>query len=142
MHPSIEPRQLAGTVLFCGAFDLSLIQPLRGGTRWFVDSLMWTFTGSRHYLEDARFAGLSVAGHVTSDYPPTFLACGSDDPMIAHQFVMDEALEDAGVRHETHIAEGAGHQFQFELGTTQAQTALAEVHAFVATLLRPTTRQV
>lgn len=137
MRPTVGPSQLVGTVLFCGAFDLSLIHPLRGVTRWFVDSLMWTFTGSRGYLEDARFAGLSVAGHVTADYPPTFLACGSTDPMIAHQFVMDQALDDAGVRHETHIADGAGHQFQFDLGTTAAQTAMTEVHAFVATLVQP-----
>ena len=98
---------------------------------------MWTFTGSRGYLEDARFAGLSVAGHVTADYPPTFLACGSTDPMIAHQFVMAQALEDVGVRHETHVAEGAGHQFQFDLGTPQAQAASAEVQAFVELLVQP-----
>ncbi len=135
MRPTIEPTQLAGTVLFCGAFDLSLIHPLRGGTRWFVDSLMWTFTGSRAYLDDARFAGLSVATHVTADFPPTFLACGSTDPMIAHQHVMSTALDDAGVPHETYVADGAGHQFQFELATPAAQDAMAAARAFVANLI-------
>jgi len=134
MRPTVDPAQLVGTVLFCGAFDMSLIRPLRGSTRWFVDSIMWAFTGTSHYLDDPRFAGLSVASHVTADFPPTFLACGADDPMIAHQYVMADALETAGVRHETHVAPDAGHQYQFDLATPAAHDAITAVHAFVATL--------
>ncbi|WP_426593311.1 alpha/beta hydrolase [Cellulomonas sp. McL0617] len=134
MSPTVEPAQLVGTVLFCGAFDLSLIRALRGRTRWFVDSILWAFTGTSHYLDDPRFAGLSVAGHVTADFPPTFLSCGADDPMMAHQYVMADALETAGVRHETFVAPGAGHEYQFDLQTPAAQEAMAKVHTFVATL--------
>lgn len=139
MRPTVDPAQLVGTVLFCGAYDMSLIRPLRGRTRWFVDSIMWAFTGTQHYLDDPRFAGLSVAGHVTPEFPPTFLACGADDPMMAHQYVMADALETAGVRHETHIAVGAGHEYQFDLATPAAQDAMVAVHAFVATLSTPRT---
>lgn len=134
MRPTVDPAQVVGTVLFCGAYDLNLIRALRGRTRWFVDSIMWAFTGTSRYLDDPRFAGLSVATHVTADFPPTFLACGADDPMMAHQYVMSDALETAGVRHETHIAADAGHQFQLDLSSPAAHDAITAVHAFVATL--------
>ncbi|WP_034620547.1 alpha/beta hydrolase [Cellulomonas sp. URHE0023] len=135
MRPTIEPAHLVGTVLFCGAFDMSLIRPLRGRTRWFVDSIMWAFTGTSQYLDDPRFAGLSVAHHVTGDFPPTFLSCGADDPMMAHQYVMADALETAGVRHETHVAPDAGHQYQFDLATPAAHEAITAIQAFVTTLV-------
>ena len=134
MRPTVDPAQLVGTVLFCGAFDMSLIRPLRGRTRWFVDSIMWAFTGTTRYLDDPRFAGLSVAHHVTAGFPPTFLACGDQDPMIAHQYVMADALEAAGVRHETLVAAGAGHQFQLDLAAPAAHDAITAAHDFVATL--------
>jgi acetyl esterase/lipase len=139
MHPPVTPAQVVGTVFFCGAYDMSLIRPLRGRTRWFVDSIMWAFTGTTRYLDDPRFAGLSVARHVTADFPPTFLACGADDPMMAHQYVMADALETVGVRHETLVAPGAGHEYQFDLATAPAQDAMVAVHRFVASL-SPTRR--
>ncbi|WP_051274785.1 alpha/beta hydrolase [Cellulomonas sp. URHD0024] len=134
MRPPVTAAQVVGTVFFCGAYDMSLIRPLRGRTRWFVDSIMWAFTGTTGYLDDPRFAGLSVVAHVTADFPTTFLACGGDDPMMAHQYVMADTLDAVGVPHETHVAPRAGHQFQFDLETPAAQDAMVAVHAFVATL--------
>ena len=139
LRPTVDPAQLIGMVLFCGAFDMTLVNPLRGRNRWFVDSIMWAFTGTNTWLDDDRFAGLSVAHHVTADFPPTFLSAGNTDPLLAHSLVMADALTGAGVRCETlffaddHVPP-IGHQYQFLLSTQAAQDAQTAVRAFVESL--------
>ena len=43
--------------------------------RWFVDSVMRSFTGTTDYLDNPRFAGISVVEHLTADFPPTLVSC-------------------------------------------------------------------
>ena len=100
-HPRISPDQIAGTVLFCGAFDMSLARGLRGRNRWFVDSVMRSFTGTLDYLDDPRFSGISVVEHLTADFPPTFVSCGNADPGLGHTLSLIATLERLGVPHET-----------------------------------------
>ena len=138
-HPRISPDQLAGTVLFCGAFDMSLARGLRGRNRLFVDSVMRSFTGTLDYLDDPRFSGISVVEHLTADFPPTFVSCGNADPGLGHTLSLIATLERLGVPHETLLFDAdhvppLGHKFQFRLGTDAGQEALAAIQRFVAGL--------
>ena len=138
-RPRITRDQIVGTVLFCGVFDMSLTRGLRGRDRWFVDSVMRSFTGTLAYLEDPRFDGISVVRHLTRDFPPTFVSCGSADPALGHSLSLVATLERLGIPHETlffaddHVPP-VGHEFQLHLGTEAGQEALAAIHRFVATL--------
>ena len=138
-HPRISPDQLAGTVLFCGAFDMSLARGLKGRNRWYVDSVMRSFTGSTDYLDNPRFAGISVVEHLTADFPPTFVSCGNADPALGHTLSLIATLERLGVPYEALLFDAdhdppLGHEFQFQLGTDAGQEALAAIQRFVALL--------
>ena len=138
-HPRISPDQIAGTVLFCGAFDMSLARGLRGRNRWFVDSVMRSFTGTLDYLDDPRFSGISVVEHLTADFPPTFVSCGNADPGLGHTLSLIATLERLGVPHETLLFDAdhvppLGHNYQFRLGTDAGQEALAAIQRFVERL--------
>jgi acetyl esterase/lipase len=135
----IGPDQLAGTVLFCGVFDMSLARGLRGRPRWFVDSVMRSFTGSADYLDDPRFTGISVADHLTADFPPTLVSCGNADPLMAHSRALVARLDALGVPHETLFFDpdripALGHEYQFHLSTDGGKDALATMQRFVAEL--------
>jgi acetyl esterase/lipase len=141
-HPQVTPDQIAGTVLFCGVFDMSLARPLRGRPRWFVDSVMRSFTGSADYLDDPRFAGISVVQHLTADFPPTLISCGNADPLIGHSESMVAAMEAAGIQYETLFFEPdhqppLGHEYQFHVSTDGGQRALATMQRFVEELASP-----
>lgn len=137
-HPRITLDQLAGTVLFCGVFDMSLARGLHGRNRWFVDSVMRAFTGTTAYLDDPRFAGISVVEHLTADFPRTLVSCGCADLALGHTLSMIATLERLGVPHEALLFDGddppVGHEFQFLLGTDAGQEALAAIQRFVAEL--------
>ncbi len=139
VHPRVRPAQVAGTVLFCGVFDMSLARGLRGRDRWFVDSVMRSFTGSTAYLDDPRFAGISVVEHVTADFPPTFVSCGDADPALRHSLRLADRLDALDVpcsrlffepSHEPPL----GHEYQFHVSTDAGKQALAAVQEFVESL--------
>ena len=135
-HPRVRRDQLAGLVVFCGVFDMSLARGLRGRPRWFVDSVMRAFTGSADYLDDPRFAGISVVNHLTADFPPTLVSCGNTDPLIGHSRSLVATLERLGVPHETLFFEPdheppLAHEFQFHVSTDGGKLALATMQRFV-----------
>jgi acetyl esterase/lipase len=138
-HPRTTPDQLAGTVLFCGVFDMSLARGLHGRNRWFVDSVMRSFTGTLAYLDDPRFDGISVVRHLTPDFPPTLVSCGSADPALGHSLSLVATLQRLDVPHETLFFPAdhdppVGHQFQFQLGSDAGQDALEAIQRFVERL--------
>lgn len=57
---------------------------------------------------------------VRKDTPPTFLICGSDDPISAKYPEVYRMLKDAGVRVELHIYEGIGHGFAMQPGNPRS----------------------
>lgn len=139
VHPRTRPDQLAGLVLFCGVFDMSLARGLRGRDRWFVDSVMRSFTGSTAYLDDPRFAGISVVEHLTADFPPALVSCGNADSALGHSISLVAKLEELHVPHETLFFEPdhvppLGHEYQFHVSTDGGKQALAAIEKFVADL--------
>jgi acetyl esterase/lipase len=139
VHPRVTADQIAGVVLFCGVFDMSLARGLRGRPRWFVDSVMRSFTGSPDDLDDPRFAGISVVKHLNGDFPRTLVSCGNADPLLGHSLSMVATLETLGVPHETLLFEPdheppLGHEYQFHVHTDAGQEALAAMQRFVEDL--------
>ncbi|WP_456823445.1 alpha/beta hydrolase [Cellulomonas sp. P5_E12] len=138
-HPRISPDQIIGTLLFCGVFDMSLARGLHGRDRWFVDSVMRSFTGTTDYLDNPRFAGISVVEHLTADFPPTLVSCGNADPALRHSLSLVARLEELHVPLETLFFDAdhvppVGHEFQFHVTTDAGQEALAAIQEFVEAL--------
>ncbi|WP_448060748.1 alpha/beta hydrolase [Cellulomonas hominis] len=139
LTPRVDASQLVGTALFCGAYDLELTRGLTGSSRWFVHSVLRAFTGATDFVDDPRFAGISVIRHLTTDFPPTFVSAGNADPLLPHSLALASALTAAGVPHETLFFDAdhtplLGHEYQFRLDTDDGQLALRTLRQFLADL--------
>ena len=141
--PTLAPEQLAGVLLFCGAYDFDLA----GGSsllgRWFLETALWSYSGLRDHATDERFGRASVAHHLSPAFPPTFVSAGNDDPLLPHSVGLAERLDALGVDCEDLFFppgddQRLGHEYQFDLDSEAGQTALDEAVVF---LRRVTTKR-
>jgi acetyl esterase/lipase len=127
--PAIAARQLRGTILFCGPYDLDLM-----GDGWFARATIWAYGGRRDARADPAFRLMSVARHVTPAFPPSFITAGNGDPLLPHSVALAAALRSRGVAVETLYFPGhqppLGHEYQFDLDTAPAREALGRATAF------------
>ena len=141
--PVITAAQLRGLVLACGRYDLGLAARERTGAgRRFTKTIMWAYSGTRHYLRDPFFATFSVANHVTPAFPATFITVGNGDPLRPHSELLAERLRAQGIEPETLFFPTAagqpllGHEYQFDLDTPEGQLFLDRMLAFLQRRLK------
>ncbi len=63
--PSIKRSQLAGIILYCGAYTLQGIQ-FDGPFKDFLRTVLWSYSGHRDFLTNPRFATAWVNDYVTT----------------------------------------------------------------------------
>jgi len=133
IRPSAAPEQLAGTVLFGGAYDGAVVarsgRPLSDvAWRVFSRSVLWSYTGSR-IRDSAMVREMSTIDHVTGAFPPTFVSGGNADPLTdAHSRPLAARLAELGVDVESFFFASdhtppLGHQYQFQLDNVDARAA-------------------
>jgi acetyl esterase/lipase len=138
VEPTVAPERLRGAVLACGPYDLGL---LAAGSSPFVRAVGWSYSGTRRFRDDPRFATLSVAGRVTAGFPPALITVGNADPLRPHSELLAERLREAGVETETVFFAAAhepplGHEYQFDLDTDAGRLFLDRMLAFLARVIR------
>lgn len=136
IEPGLEPSRLRGVILFCGAFDASLLN-LEGAFGWFLRTVLWSYFGTRDFLSDPRLAQFSVARHITQRYPPVFIAAGNADPLTPQSVAFAERAAGLGVPVDKlffpkDYEPRLGHEFQFNLDVEAGKLALERALAFLA----------
>ena len=135
IQPTIKPTSLRGAALCCGIYDLAGL----GGdpsVRSLLTAVGWAYSGTRGFRKNAAFLdGVSVLGHVTEAFPPTFLTVGNADPIRAQSPAFAEALTDAGVEVDTLFypedhEPPLPHEYQFELELEDGRIAFDRLVAF------------
>jgi len=135
---SISSSKLRGMILFSGPFDLDMVGSGSFLERWYIRTVMWSYTGERGFADDASTQWLSLVDHVSSQTPPAFISTGPNDPLLAHSESMIAALKKAAVDTDALLfdakttPDSVGHEYQLALATPQAQEALDRVVAFLA----------
>ena len=138
IEPAISPDQLAAVLLHCGAYDMSLVDTSKGdASSWFLETVLWSYSGTKDFATDPRFAPASVANHVTEEFPPTFLTGGNADPLTPQGRAMTTRLTEVGVEVDAIFQPegeepGLGHEYQFDLSTEPGQVALERSLEFLA----------
>jgi acetyl esterase len=128
VRPAIDRAQLRGTLLYCGAYDLDLVD-MDGDWAWLLRTIMWAYTGTKRLAADPRLASASVAQHVTPAFPPAFVSAGNADPLFEQSRRFAAALADQHVPVDEVLFAGGtdqppGHEFQFDLDAAAGQVAL------------------
>jgi acetyl esterase/lipase len=140
--PSIGRAQLAGMLLYCGAYTLDGVD-LDGRFRGFIKTVLWSYSGAKDFRAGEAFARAWAADHVTADFPPTFISVGNRDPLQPQSVAMADALERKGVRVErlffaADTVPPLGHEYQFKLDGAAGKLALERSVAFLRGLAPPT----
>ena len=137
LDPPLRPDQLRGVVLFCGPYDVDLTHDARGLAQWAIQTFVWSYSGVRRLTPQMQVEDLfSVARHVTSRYPPSFVSVGNADFLAAHSHRLAEQLTAAGAEVDTLFFPSnheppLHHEYQFDLGRPEAAAALARVVGFL-----------
>lgn len=141
VRPDVGPEQIAGALLYCGVYDISGMGKDGGVLGWFVQSAGWAYSGKRNWRDDSRFRTMSVAPHLTGDFPPAFVSAGNADPLGPQSLEMANALKAAGVTVTTlffpaDYQPALGHEYQFDLDNAAGQLALKQSVAWLRRLPR------
>jgi len=135
VQPTLAANKLKGAVLNCGAYDLALAD-YNGASGDFLRTVLWSYSGTKHFLTDPQLKLASVAKYVTDDYPPTFITVGNIDPLESQSKSMASHLEKQGVEVSTlfypedHKPQ-LPHEYQFNLDNNDGKNALNQILAFL-----------
>lgn len=134
--PALQPAQLRALLLFCGPYVMRS-RDAQGVGRWFMHTVLWAYSGTRHYETDPAFAGTAnVIDHLTADFPPAFVSAGNADPLLPHSQALAARLQALGTPLHT-LFFAADHQpplpheYQFDLDGADGRRALREAVEFV-----------
>ncbi len=139
--PSVKRDQIKGLILYCGAYDLSL-SPGGGEFATFIQTVLWSYSGTKNYAGDPRFATMSVVNYVTADFPPAYISAGNADPLAPHSVELAKVLTDKGVTVDAlffpeDYAPPLPHEYQFNLDSEPGTQALDRSLAFLAKVVTP-----
>jgi len=136
IEPTLAAAGVVGTVLYCGAYDLSLSQGSSRAGAWFVATVLRAYAGTRRWRDDDTFGHVSLVEHVTSRFPPSFVSAGNGDPLLRHSQSLAARLRDAGVAVDTLFFDAdrspaLPHEYQFDLATEAGALSYARMTAFL-----------
>ncbi|WP_316814243.1 alpha/beta hydrolase [Pedobacter heparinus] len=136
IEPSLSNTELAATLLYCGAYDFSLIT-LKGSSAWFLKTVLWSFTGDKHFSNNPAFNSISITKKVTVAFPPTFISVGNDDPLAIHSHALAARLNSLGVKVDSLFftkdhQPALPHEYQFNLNGKDGQLALQKSLQFLS----------
>lgn len=130
--PTVASTRLRGLMLLSGAFDIQGV-----GDNWFVNSLLWAYTGKRHFRTDARLQLMAITPHVGRRFPPSFIASGNGDPLQSQARALAARLRLLGVEHQSQfhradVQPPLPHEYQFDLDRPQGRQTLELMLGFIA----------
>jgi acetyl esterase/lipase len=137
IHPGIARSQLLGTVLFCGPYDGREIVSEASSSR-LARTFVWSYFGSPN-PSPSTLDAFSIAPHVTSEFPASFISVGNIDALAPQSYVLADALRHQGVHVQT-LFYPAGHtpaldhEYQFDLTLPESNEALKQTQAFLLSL--------
>ena len=142
LSPALADHQLRGVVLNCGIYDLSRLVGGSGLVGWGADESMWAYTGSRNFTDSPVLQQMSTINHVTAAHPPAYISGGNGDPLTAVQSKpLAQRLADLDVDVTTLFwpedhTPALPHEYQFDLDTSEGQTAPQATLNFIGQRLR------
>jgi acetyl esterase/lipase len=104
--------------------------------RRLLHTMVWAYTGTRHYRDHPAFGSWSVTDHVSAAYPPALVTVGNADPLRAHSELLVARLQALGLQPETVFwpadhAPALNHEYQFDLDTAEGQLFLERMVEFL-----------
>lgn len=139
IRPALQPIQLKAALLNCGAYDIALAD-YEGAFGSFLKTVMWSYSGTKNFLNDPKFQSVSVINFVTPSFPPSFITAGNADPLAPQSVALAKKLTQMSVPIDTLFYPDdhqppLEHEYQFNLDIADGQQALARILKFLPIVL-------
>lgn len=136
--PKIPVCPIAGLVLYCGPYDIGKTD-VETGFKGLARPILWSYSGTKDFMNDAYFKTASVNQYITKNFPPAFISAGNGDDLLLQSQVLARHLCDLGVPVDTLFFPNTytpklPHQYQFDLNDKAGTIALQRSVAFIKTL--------
>src|SRR6266487_6803649 len=135
ISPQLKANQLLAMLLLSGAYDPTAVD-FGGNYGWFLKTVLWAYSGVKNFRADERFDLMSVTGHVTAAFPPTFISSGNAEPLTPQAVALARKLSSLGVHVKTlffpadHVPR-LPHEYQFNLDEPAGREVLSQILAFL-----------
>lgn len=134
---AVSPDQLVATVQYSGAYDPTNADYTNKTFGFFMRTVMWAYSGTKDFLNDAAFSYANLPGNVSSDYPPSFISTGPSDPLLYQGEEWVKALQEVDVPTTVLYFDAAttdsavGHEYALNLDLPEARQAMVKMVAFL-----------
>jgi len=140
IKPSLKPNQLKGLLLYCGPYNTKNIN-LDSAFGSFLKTVLWSYSGTKDFMNDSDFATANIIDYITEDFPPTFISVGNDDPLQSHSYDLASLLAKNKVMTETlffdkNYKPKLSHEYQFNLDLEASEKALSNSLEFISKITR------
>lgn len=132
---NVPPGTIDGLLLFCGPYDVRGVST-EGAVGKFFHTVLWAYSGKKHFMEDEFFMTSHVLDYITGDFPPAFISVGNDDFLKSHSHALAQQLSQWKVPIDTLFFPSSykpplAHEYQFNLDLDAGQEALRRVIQFI-----------
>lgn len=134
--PAVLPEHLRGVILYCGAYDLELVD-FDGDNSWFLNTVLWSYTGTKKFQNNSDLTLASVVNFLTESFPPVFISAGNKDPLEGQSRAFATKAAARGIMVDSvfygkDYTPGLNHEYQFDLGKAEAQEVLRASYVFLS----------
>lgn len=134
IQPTLAANHLKGVLLNCGAYDLAL-PDYNGPFGGFLRTVLWAYSGTKHFLNDPKLQTASVANYLTPNFPPAFITAGNVDPLLSQSTELAARLQSLHVPTSTLFypadhQPALNHEYQFNLDSADGKQAFQQMVDF------------
>ncbi|WP_010289770.1 alpha/beta hydrolase [Kurthia massiliensis] len=138
MKASIPRDDVKAFISYCGPVDLIQMTNLKWHDwimKFFASTVGRDLTGQHRWKESEAVQMASIARHVTSDFPPSYVTDGNAFTFPEQGQALVKALKEKDVPVQSRFFDDTDekiwHEYQFSLNTEAAQRSMAETIAFL-----------
>lgn len=139
MTPRLQTEAIKAYLSFCGPLDLvqmQKVEPTSGAMRFFMNTVGWSWLGTKNWRNSEFVDQLSLANHITANFPATYITDGNAFSFPDQGHVFANRLNQLGVENEVLFfddsTEAVNHEYQFNFAQPQAQDNLKRTLAFLS----------
>lgn len=136
MEQRLGEGGIKALLLYCGPYDMAALEETASPlTSFFFDQIGWAYLGDRNWKDSEALAQASVADHVSSQYPPTYITDGNTGSFEPQAMTLLAKLEENGVVVQSRFFDEKNyvtrHEYQFLLDTDPAALTLTDSISFI-----------
>ncbi|MTD37552.1 alpha/beta hydrolase fold domain-containing protein [Erwinia sp. CPCC 100877] len=133
MKQTINKQNISGFISYCGPLDLQQVASLKSDNqfmKFFVKTVAWSLLGDKNWKDNPKLEQASIAQHLTSDFPPSYITDGNAYSFQDQGIAFVEKLQALNIPVDSLFYKGTAkeisHEYQFNYKTKEAQDCLQQ----------------